>query len=115
VGKDAPSEWISQLRRGVLELCVLRFLESRAGYGYEIVSAFEAQGPLATSENTIYPLLRRLKADKLLETYTEESPSGPPRQYYKLTAPGRQHLTALEKEWGEMVRAVERFRNKGRA
>jgi len=115
VGKDAPSEWISQLRRGVLELCVLRLLDGRASYGYEIVSAFEAQGPLATSENTIYPLLRRLKAERLLETYTEESPSGPPRQYYRLTAQGRQHLTALEKEWGEMVRAVERFRGKGRA
>jgi PadR family transcriptional regulator PadR len=115
VGKDAPSEWLSQLRRGVLELCVLRFLEQKPGYGYEIVSAFDAHGPLATSENTIYPLLRRLKADKLLETYTEESPSGPPRQYYRLTAQGRRHLAALENEWGEMVRAVDRFPSKGRA
>ena len=115
VGKDAPSEWISQLRRGVLELCVLRFLQSTPSYGYEIVSAFDPRGPLATSENTIYPLLRRLKAERLLETYAEESPSGPPRQYYRLTAQGRQHLTALENEWGEMVRAVERFGNKGRA
>lgn len=114
MGKDAPNEWISQLRRGVLELCVLRLLDGRANYGYEIVIAFEAQGPLATSENTIYPLLRRLKADRLLETYTEDSPSGPPRQYYRLTAQGRQHLTVLEKDWGEMVRAVERFRSKGR-
>ncbi len=113
MGKDAPSEWVSQLRRGVLELCVLRFLAGAPSYGYEIVTAFDGKGPLATGENTIYPLLRRLKADRALETYMEESPSGPPRQYYRLTAHGRQHLTVLEKEWGEMVRSVERFRNKG--
>ena len=113
MSKDAPSEWVSQLRRGVLELCVLRFLVGAPSYGYEIVTAFDSKGPLATGENTIYPLLRRLKADRTLETYSEESPSGPPRQYYRLTAHGRQRLTVLEKEWGEMVRSVERFRNKG--
>lgn len=104
----ATSEWTSQLRRGVLELCVLRVLRDEPNYGYEIVTALGAQGPLAAGENTIYPLLRRLKSDRHLETYAVESPAGPPRQYYRITARGRQRLSALEKEWTEMAKAVQR-------
>jgi PadR family transcriptional regulator PadR len=65
-------------------------------------------GPLATGENTVYPLLRRLKADRYLETFSRESPAGPPRQYYRLTTEGRRRLAAIEREWSEMVLAVER-------
>ena len=101
-----PTGWSSQLRRGVLELCILRLLRSGPGYGYEIVTRLELLGPLAAGENTIYPLLRRLKADDHVDTFTRESPSGPPRQYYRLTAGGRRHLAALEQEWDAMVEAV---------
>jgi PadR family transcriptional regulator PadR len=104
-----PIDWSSQLRRGVLELCILRLLRAGPSYGYEIVTRFELLGPLAAGENTIYPLLRRLKADGHVETFTRESPSGPPRQYYRLTTGGRRHLTALEQEWDAMVEAVERL------
>ena len=83
-----PGDWTSQLRRGVLELCILRLLRHRPSYGYEIVTTLDAFGPLAAGENTVYPLLRRLKADHYLETFTRESPAGPPRRYYRLT-PGR--------------------------
>ena len=102
------TDWTSQLRRGVLELCVLRLLGERASYGYEIVSTLEAFGPLAAGENTVYPLLRRLKGEKLLETFTAESSAGPPRLYYRLTAVGRRRLDALDEEWGALVRAVSR-------
>ena len=104
----APLDWTSQLRRGVLELCVLRVLRDEASYGYEIVTTLDTLGPLAAGENTVYPLLRRLKTEGYLETSMVESPAGPPRQYYRLTAPGRRRLTALEADWGEMVRAVAR-------
>jgi len=109
----APNElgdWTSQLRRGVLELCLLQVLRQDASYGYEIVTTLEGLGPLAAGENTIYPLLRRLKTDGLLETFLRDSPSGPPRQYYRLTADGRKRLATLEKEWTAMVSAVERLR-----
>ena len=106
-------DWTSQLRRGVLELCILRLLRHRPSYGYEIVTTLDALGPLAAGENTVYPLLRRLKADDYLETFTRESPAGPPRQYYRLTLEGRRRLGAIEKEWSEMVRAVERAVVKG--
>ena len=108
-----PGDWTSQLRRGVLELCILRLLRHRPSYGYEIVTTLDALGPLAAGENTVYPLLRRLKADRYLETFTRESPAGPPRQYYRLTADGRRRLAAIEKEWTDMVHAVERAVDKG--
>ena len=103
-----PGDWTSQLRRGVLELCILRFLRHRPSYGYEIVTTLDALGPLAAGENTVYPLLRRLKTDHYLETFTRDSPAGPPRQYYRLTAEGRRRLAAIEQEWSAMVLAVER-------
>jgi PadR family transcriptional regulator PadR len=88
-------------------------LRQRPSYGYEIVTTLEALGPLAAGENTVYPLLRRLKADRYLETFTRESPAGPPRQYYRLTPEGRRRLSAIEKDWAEMVQAVERVVVKG--
>lgn len=104
----APSDWNSQLRRGVLELCVLRTLRDEPSYGYEIVTTLQTLGPLAAGENTVYPLLRRLKVDRHLETFARDSPTGPPRQYYRLTASGRRRLASLEAEWDAMVQAVDR-------
>ena len=100
------SDWSSQLRRGVLELCILQVLRDEPSYGYEIVTTLDALGPLAAGENTVYPLLRRLKADGVLETFLRESPSGPPRQYYRLTDQGRRKLTDLANEWEAVVRAM---------
>ena len=102
------ADWTPQLRRGVLELCVLRIVGEAASYGYEIVTRLESLGPLAAGENTVYPLLRRLKADRHLDTFSVDSPTGPPRQYYRLTAHGQRRLAALEKEWEAMVEAVDR-------
>ena len=78
--EPAQNEWTSQLRRGVLELCVLKMLRDESNYGYEIVTKLETLGPLAAGENTVYPLLRRLKTDRHLETFAVESPAGPFRQ-----------------------------------
>ena len=102
------ADWTPQLRRGVLELCVLRIVREAASYGYEIVTRLETLGPLAAGENTVYPLLRRLRADRHLDTFSVDSPAGPPRQYYRLTAQGQRRLAALEKEWEAMVEAVDR-------
>jgi PadR family transcriptional regulator PadR len=107
------TEWLAQLRRGVLELCILQVLRDEPSYGYEIVTTLGHLGPLAAGENTVYPLLRRLKADRVLETFTRESPSGPPRQDYRLTAEGRRRLSVLEANWNDMVAAVERCMRKG--
>lgn len=97
----------------MLELCVLRILRDEPSYGYEIVTTLAAFAPLAAGENTLYPLLRRLKTDKHLETFAVDSPTGPPRQYYRITAQGRRQLALLETEWTDMAAAVERCLKSG--
>src|SRR5438874_8759325 len=84
--REAP---IAQMRRGTLEYCVLALLRDRRRYGFELVRALGEVDGMVTSEGTIYPLLSRLRRDGLVETTWEESPSGPPRRYYRLTRSGR--------------------------
>jgi PadR family transcriptional regulator PadR len=105
-------EWTTQLRRGVLEFCILQILHQQPSYGYEIVTRLESLGPLAAGENTVYPILRRLKADRVVEAFVQASPSGPPRQYYRLTAEGRRKLATLTIEWEAVVQAVKRCTGK---
>ena len=109
----SEADWTSQLRRGVLELCILEVLKADPSYGYEIVTTLGRLGPLAAGENTVYPLLRRLKSERLLETFTRDSPAGPPRQYYRLTPEGRRRLAFLQQNWADMVAAVDRCIRKG--
>ena len=106
-------EWTTQLRRGVLEFCILQILHQQPNYGYEIVTRLGSLGPLAAGENTVYPILRRLKADRVVESFLQDSPSGPPRQYYRLSAEGRKKLSVLSKEWDAVVQAVGRCVGKG--
>ncbi len=75
---------VAQLRRGVLEYCVLALLGDEERYGYDLVTELSDAG-LVASEGTIYPLLSRLRKDELVATSWQESPSGPPRRYYRLT------------------------------
>ena len=93
-----------QLKKGVLELCVLALLSRRDSYAYEIASRM-AEG-IDMGEGTIYPLMRRLQSDGLVDTYLVESSSGPPRKYYRLTAAGRASLAAQRDEWAAFSGAV---------
>jgi PadR family transcriptional regulator PadR len=102
------SEWTTQLRRGVLEFCILQILRNRPSYGYEIVTQLESLGPLAAGESTVYPILRRLRTDALVEVFEQPSPAGPPRQYYRLTAAGRKRLARLASDWDAVVQAIAR-------
>jgi PadR family transcriptional regulator PadR len=98
---------ISQLRRGVLEFCVLALLGDTERYGFEIVRALAEADGLVTSEGTLYPLLARLRRDGVVETTWRESPSGPPRRYYRLTPAGRAALTAFLAEWTRFRTSVD--------
>jgi PadR family transcriptional regulator PadR len=93
-----------QLKKGVLELCVLALLSRGDAYGYEIASRL-AKG-IGMGEGTVYPLMRRMQADGLVETYLQESSSGPPRKYYKLTAAGRTSFATQKAEWSAFSAAV---------
>jgi len=92
-------EWSPQLRRGVLEFCVLALVRGGERYGFELVRALSDVDGLVTTEGTLYPLLGRLRREGLVETEWKESPSGPPRRYYSLTAGGRARLAAFVEEW----------------
>jgi PadR family transcriptional regulator PadR len=93
-----------QLKKGVLELCVLALLSRGDGYAYDIASQL-AKG-IEMGEGTIYPLMRRLQDEGLVATYLVESPSGPPRKYYRLTDTGRQSLINQKADWTAFSRAV---------
>jgi PadR family transcriptional regulator, regulatory protein PadR len=90
---------ISQLRRGVLEFCVLALLRDDERYGFEIVRRLSEADGLVTTEGTLYPLLARLRKEGVVETTWRESTSGPPRRYYRLTPAGRSLLDAFAAEW----------------
>ncbi len=105
----ADGEWSSQLRRGVLEMCILAIIERAPSYGYEIVTELSETPQLAAGEGTVYPLLRRLKKDGLVETFWRESAAGPPRQYYRITKAGGIALTGMRNEWSSLLAAMGKY------
>ena len=94
-----------QLKKGVLELCVLALLSRGDAYGYEIASRL-ADG-IEMGEGTVYPLMRRMQADSLVDTYLVESSAGPPRKYYRLTDAGRASFETQKTEWTAFSAAVD--------
>jgi PadR family transcriptional regulator PadR len=95
----------AQMRKGVLELCILSILSQGDAYPTEIIDKLR-DTKLVVVEGTLYPLLTRLKNTGLLGYRWEESNSGPPRKYYKLTEIGEQYLKELQISWRELVQAV---------
>jgi PadR family transcriptional regulator, regulatory protein PadR len=77
----------TQFKKGIIELCVLSLVKSRDYYGYELVEEISKKVDIA--EGTIYPILRRLTLEGYFETYLQESNSGPPRKYYRITKLGK--------------------------
>ena len=96
-----------QLKKGVLEMCVLALLSRGDNYAYDIASRMaEAVG---MGEGTIYPLMRRMQNDGLVSTYLQESSGGPPRKYYKLTKSGALALKAQVADWLAFEAAVRKI------
>ncbi|PZO04716.1 MAG: PadR family transcriptional regulator [Alphaproteobacteria bacterium] len=94
-----------QLKKGVLGLCVLALLSRADSYAYEIASRLS--DAIDMGEGTIYPLMRRMQQDGLVETYLVESSSGPSRKYYRLSPAGRHALLTQATEWKSFTRAVD--------
>lgn len=97
---------LTELRRGVLEHCVLAVVRQKESYAFEIVRVLSDAGGLVTSEGTIYPLLSRLRRDGLVQTTWRESGLGPPRRYYRLTGEGERALDAFVRDWNRFRDAV---------
>ena len=91
--------WVTQLRKGMLELCVMNAINSGVTYGYEIVRLLRGVDSLVITEGTIYPILSRMKREEFVRTEIEESPGGPPRKVYRLTEKGRRQLEQMNKYW----------------
>ena len=99
--------WITQLRKGVLELCIVNLLAKGEMYGYDLVKRLAGISGLVVTEGTIYPLMSRLRTIGLLQTRLEESASGPARKYYSLTPAGEQALGFMKSYWKELVDGVD--------
>ncbi|MEW2351542.1 MULTISPECIES: PadR family transcriptional regulator [unclassified Streptomyces] len=112
-GDAAPGKAESQLRKGVLEYCVLALLRDGPKYGVELLGALQETGALATSQGTVYPLLSRLRRDALVATTWRESTSGPPRRYYELTATGHRALADFAAIWPRFRDAVDHLLTPG--
>ncbi|MHC4665768.1 MAG: PadR family transcriptional regulator [Planctomycetota bacterium] len=91
--------WTNQLRKGVLELCILNDIRNRKMYGYEIVRRLRKIEGLIMNEGSIYPILRRLKGRGLVKTSIQESPEGPARKYYQLTQQGKDTVCQMNAYW----------------
>ena len=95
----------SQMRKGMLEYCILLLLEKQPAYTSDIIQRLK-EAELLVVEGTLYPLLTRLKNDGLLSYQWQESTQGPPRKYYLLTAEGKTFLHELDKAWEEIAATV---------
>jgi PadR family transcriptional regulator PadR len=93
-----------QLKKGALELCVLALLSAHDSYAYEIASRLA--NAIGMGEGTIYPLMRRLQNDGLVDTYLVESSSGPPRKYYRLTDAGKASFASQKAAWATFSQAM---------
>lgn len=96
-----------QFKKGVLDLCVLSMLKHGDQYGYELASTLSEI--VQISDGTVYPILRKLATDGMVTTYLQESQSGPPRKYYKLTGLGQKTLAALLAEWMTFTQSVNQI------
>lgn len=103
----------TQLKKGVLEMCILIQLSSKDMYGYEIMKLIQEFFP-EVYDGSIYAILRRIRGDGYTETYMRDIPSGgPSRKYYRITAEGRLYCNSMIMEWERMATSVAALMEKG--
>jgi PadR family transcriptional regulator PadR len=99
--------WVSQLKKGLVELSVMAALGDGEAYGYQIVQRLGGAAGLAVSESTVYPILARLTKERLVSVRTADSPAGPPRRYYQLTSHGRDRLAEMGGHWSNVCESID--------
>lgn len=100
----------AQMRKGILEYCILLLLEKKDAYASDIITQLK-ENQLIVVEGTLYPLLTRQKNAGLLGYRWEESTQGPPRKYYTITDLGRESLKEMDKSWTELVETINALKN----
>ncbi len=98
----------AQMRKGVLELCVLAVISEKEVYTSDIISSLK-EAELLVVEGTVYPLLTRLKNEGLLKYKWKESTSGPPRKYFSLTDKGQSAFKTMHENWEKLNKSVNRI------
>ena len=103
----------AQMRKGILEYCILSIISRNDAYASSIIAELKA-AEMIVVEGTLYPLLTRQKNQGLLSYRWEESPQGPPRKYYSITQEGRECLEQLDIAWSELISQIRIIRDGNR-
>ena len=101
-------KWNSQLRKGVLEFCILAILEQGSNYGYQIIQSLSDFTGVDIKRGTIYALFKRLHEENKLQYTWEESAFGPPRKIYQLTQEGQNTLEEMRIHWGVFITSINK-------
>ena len=104
------TNWKTQLRKGLLELCLLNLLTRGECYGYDLAQSLKRMAALKIREGTVYPILARLEDEGLVVSQRKPSSAGPPRKYFRLTDTGRRHVAAINEHWDAVVAALRESR-----
>src|SRR5512143_1763469 len=110
---DFFDNWTVQVRKGVLELCILNALAEKERYGYELVKTLVNIPGMGVTEGTLYPLLSRLRVQGLVSARLEESNEGPARKYYSLTKAGRKIMALMHDYLDTLNKSTSLLRQKG--
>jgi len=110
---DFFDNWTVQVRKGVLELCILNALAEQERYGYDLVKTLVTVPGLGVTEGTLYPLLSRLRVAGLVRARLEESTQGPARKYYSLTKDGRKIMAVMNDYLETLNRGTRQLLSKG--
>ncbi|MDZ4857947.1 MAG: PadR family transcriptional regulator [Candidatus Hydrogenedentes bacterium] len=102
--------WIAQVRKGLVEFCILAVLDRGEAYGYQLLQELAHVEGLALTESTVYPMLSRLQQDGWIRVRAAPSPTGPPRRYYRLTPLGQSRLQEMDKYWEQIQHATNALR-----
>ncbi len=102
--------WATQVRKGMLELCILNAIRGTSLYGYDIVRKLRGIDGLVISEGTIYPILSRLRREGFVRTTLKESSEGPARKYYELTGKGEEVLGRMNDYWKDIKSGTDQIR-----
>lgn len=98
----------AQLKKGILEMCILRYVEQHSPYGYDILQMMHRYFP-EVSESTLYAILRRLHSEGATATFTGEVSKGPARKYYRITDAGQQRLAQMKEDWHRLQAIVSQL------
>ena len=110
---DYFDNWTVQVRKGLLDVCVLSALAEKERYGYELVKTLVDIPGLGVTEGTLYPLLSRLRIQGLVTARLEESPEGPARKYYALSPAGREALAMMLQYMDSLNQGAKVLRKRG--